>query len=217
MRISIWGGTGYAGRHIAAEAAKRGHDVVVFSRKPGEPIPGVESEVGSILEVADRAHAFEADIVVVAVSPRGDMADAMYPAVQQLIAEAASRGVRIAVVGGAGSLLTEEGGPRQVDLPEFHEAYRAEARTLAAVLDDLRADKTGLKWFFVSPANMFGASMDVPTTGSYRVGGDVALKSLDADGNPVGPGKISGEDFAMAFVDEIEQNNHCCERFTVAS
>ena len=217
MRISIWGGTGYAGRHIAAEAAKRGHDVTVLSRTPGEPIEGVEYETASILEPADRSHAFEADIVVLAVSPRGDMAVAMYPAVQQLIAEATSRGVRLGVVGGAGSLLTEAGGPRQVDLPEFHEAYRAEALTLSAVLEDLRASDPSLHWFFVSPANMFGAGMDVPSTGSYRVGGDIALQSMDADGNLTGPGKISGPDFALAFVDEIEQNHHNRERFTVAS
>lgn len=115
MRISIWGGTGYAGRHIAAEAAKRGHDVVVFSRTPGEQIDGVTYETGSILDSAARARSLEADIVVSALSPRGDMADKMRPAVQELISEATSKGVRIAVVGGAGSLLDEPGGTRLVD------------------------------------------------------------------------------------------------------
>lgn len=217
MRISIWGGTGYAGRHIAAEAARRGHEVTVLSRTPGEPISGVEYETASILEPADRSHAYEADIVVLAVSPRGDMAEAMYPAVKQLIAEATARGVRLGVVGGAGSLFVSEGGPRAVDLPTFPEAYRDEALTLAAVLDDLKATDHSLRWFFVSPASLFGANMPAESTGTYRVGGNIALAELDAEGNPVGHGKISGEDFAIAFVDEIEQNQHNRSRFTVAS
>lgn len=218
MRISIWGGTGYTGRHIAAEAAKRGHHVSVFSRTPAaEQLPGVEYEIGSILDFADRAHAFEADVVVLATSPRGDMAKTMLPAVKELIAEATSRGVRLAVVGGAGSLFVSEGGQRAVDLPTFPADYRDEALTLAAVLDELKATDSRERWFFVSPASLFGANMPTESTGSYRVGGDVALPSLDANGEPDGLGKISGEDFALAFVDEIEQNQHNRQRFTVAS
>lgn len=47
-------------------------------------------------------------------------------------------------------------------------------------------------------------------TESYRVGGDVLV--TDADGTSF----ISGADFALAFVDEIEQGRHRRERFTVA-
>jgi nucleoside-diphosphate-sugar epimerase len=32
--VTIFGGTGYAGSHIAREAVKRGHAVVSYSRKP---------------------------------------------------------------------------------------------------------------------------------------------------------------------------------------
>lgn len=213
MKISIWGGTGYAGRHIAAEAAKRGHDVVVFSRTPGEQIDGVTYETGSILDSAARARSLEADIVVSALSPRGDMADKMRPAVQELISEATSKGVRIAVVGGAGSLLDEPGGTRLVDSAGFPDEYKAEALTLAGILADLQSAGSSLNWFFVSPPDIFGAHANVPTTGTYRVGGDVRLHALDGSSL----GAISGPDFGLAFVDEIEQNNHCCERFTVAS
>ncbi|WP_368730818.1 NAD-dependent epimerase/dehydratase family protein, partial [Sedimentibacter sp. B4] len=35
-RISVLGGTGYAGAAIVREAAGRGHEVTAFSRKPAE-------------------------------------------------------------------------------------------------------------------------------------------------------------------------------------
>lgn len=217
MNITIWGGTGYAGSHIAAEAAKRGHAVTVISRKPGETIDGVAYATGSILDAEDRARSLNADIVVVAVSPRGDMAEAMGPAVKQLVAEATAHGTRFAIVGGAGSLLTEPHGPRVVDLPEFPDEYKGEALTLAGILDTLRASDASLNWFFVSPPDVFGSYATVASKGTYRIGGDVRLQALDADGNPVGLAEISGEDFGLAFVDEIERNDHNRERFTVAS
>lgn len=50
----------------------------------------------------------------------------------------------------------------------------------------------------------------VRRTSSYRTGGD--LLPSDADGSS----SIGGEDFAIAFVDEIEKPAHRNERFTVA-
>jgi uncharacterized protein len=53
--VTIFGGTGYAGSHIAREAVKRGHAVVSYSRKsPDEPINGVRYVTGTILSDADR-------------------------------------------------------------------------------------------------------------------------------------------------------------------
>ena len=38
-RVVVLGGTGYAGRHIVAEAVSRGHDVVAVARKaPADPV-----------------------------------------------------------------------------------------------------------------------------------------------------------------------------------
>jgi putative NADH-flavin reductase len=47
-------------------------------------------------------------------------------------------------------------------------------------------------------------------TGRYRVGGDVLL--TDA----AGKSEISGADYALAFVDEIDQPRHHRTRFSVA-
>ena len=73
-RIIVIGGTGYAGGHIATEAASRGHEVVSVSRnEPGEKAAGVEYVQGSILDLDGIAAQLDgADAVISAVAPRGD-------------------------------------------------------------------------------------------------------------------------------------------------
>jgi hypothetical protein len=211
-RISILGGTGYAGSAIAREAARRGHAVSSYSRRlPGDRIDGVEYVAGSVLDRSVRARALDgADVVVVALAPRGDMADQMHPAVAALTEDAAAAGVRLGVVGGAGSLHVAEGGPRLVDTPEFPEAFKPEVLTMAAILEDLKATPESLDWFFVSPGGSFGAHAPGEPTGRYRVGGDVLLTDQN------GVSAISGADYALALVDEIETPAHHRTRFTVA-
>ena len=63
---------------------------------------------------------------------------------------------------------------------------------------------------FVSPAGAYGAWAAGERTGTYRVGGEVAL--FDAEGGS----NISGADFASAIVDEIETPVHHREHLGVA-
>jgi uncharacterized protein len=209
--VTIFGGTGYAGSHIAREAVKRGHAVVSYSRKPpDEPINGVRYVTGTILSDADRHAALDgAGVVVVALSPRGDMATQMRAGVAALAEDVAGAGVRLGVVGGAGSLLVTDGGPQLVSTPDFPAEVRDEAITMGEILEDLRGAPDELDWFFVSPPANFGSFVSVESRGRYRVGGDVLL--VDENGQS----EISGEDFAVAFVDEIEQPKHHRTRFTV--
>ena len=67
-----------------------------------------------------------------------------------------------------------------------------------------------LDWVFVSPAGAYGAWAAGERTGAYRVGGEVAL--FDAEGGS----NISGADFALAVVDEIETPVHHREHIGVA-
>ncbi|HBX80597.1 MAG TPA: hypothetical protein DEG88_00415, partial [Propionibacteriaceae bacterium] len=72
-RITVLGGSGYAGAAVVAEAAKRGHEVTSVSRSAVEaPVGGVDYVVGSALD-ADLLNNVTADrdVVVVALSPRG--------------------------------------------------------------------------------------------------------------------------------------------------
>ncbi len=205
-RISLFGGTGYAGGSIAREAASRGHIVTSYSRggAPEEPVAGVAYETGSLSdpELVVRVAA-DSDDVVVAIHGL-ELIDLL----PGLVDAAIAGGARLSFVGGAGSSLVAEGGPRLVDTPEFQDAWKPEALAHAAVLDALRESPAELDWFYVSPAALFGAYAPGEATGAYRTGGDILVTTED------GRSEISGADYALAFVDEIEQRNHPRRRFT---
>jgi len=210
-RITILGGTGYTGVSLVAEAATRGHEVTSLSRTaPATPVAGVSYTTGSILDDAlVQSLVKDADVVIAAVPPRGDLPGKIRPFAASLTETAAAHGTRYGFIGGAGSLLATQDGPRLVDL-DFPEAYRAEALEAAAVLDDLRATETAVDWFYVSPAAGYGAYAPGEATGTYRLGGDVLL--ADAEGTSY----ISSQDLAKAVIDEVEEPAHRNTRFTVA-
>lgn len=213
-RITVLGGTGYAGSNIVAVAKDRGHEVVAYSRNaPKAPLAGVDYRQGDLTDAEVLAEAVGGtDVVVSALSPRGDLAEpGKLRNIEKRVAElAAANGVRFGVVGGAGSLLVAPDGPALFTTPDFPADYLAEAEELAGVLDDLRSAPEDLDWFYVSPAAGFGALAPGAATGKYRVGIDVLL--VDANG----VSDISGADFALAVVDEIEKPQHRRSRFTVA-
>ena len=120
-----------------------------------------------------------------------------------------SGGARLGVVGGASSLLVSPDGPRLIDTPEFPENFKAEARSHMAVLEALKASSTDVDWFYLSPPATVGAYAPGERTGTYRTGDDNLV--VDAEGISF----ISGADFAIAFVDEIDNPIHHRTRFTV--
>ena len=210
-RITVIGGTGYAGASIVREAAARGHEVTAYSRNaPAEPVAGVRYEQGSVLDDEVRARAVErADVVVSALSPRGELTRELLSVDTRLAELAAAAGVRFGVVGGYSSLRPAPGAPRFAD-GDLPPEFAAEGRTMAAVADALLSAPEGLDWFYVSPAAQYGAFAPGEATGAYRLGGDVAI--ADADGKSV----ISGADFASAVVDEIDNPKHHRAHFSVA-
>lgn len=208
-RIAVIGGTGYAGSHIVADAAARGLAVTAVSRSAAEVPAGVAHVQGSYADTAlVKQLAHDHDVVVLAVHATGE--PALLDVLPEITDAVRSGGARLGVVGGAGSLVVAEGGPRLIDTPEFPEEYKPEASAHGEVLEALRADTSDLRWFYVSPAAVFGAWAPGEATGSYRTSDDVLL--ADAAGSST----IGGADFAKAFVDEIEDPAHDNARFHVA-
>jgi uncharacterized protein len=208
--IVVFGGTGYTGAHIVREAASRGHQVVSVSRsRPEEPVDGVRYETGDVAEVAPRVIA-DADAVVATLSPRGAMAGRLVEVYGELARRSADADARYLQVGGFSSLRPAPGQPRFVegDIPE---EYREEAlegdATRVLLVDDA---PESLDWVFVSPAGSYGAWVPGERTGTFRVGDEIAL--FDAGGGS----NISGADFAIAIVDEIDTPKHHRELISVA-
>ena len=211
-RITVLGGTGYGGGAVVREAARRGHTVTSYSRRPPEqPVDGVTYVTGSLLDRELLAQSVrDADVVFEAVSPRGDMQGKVEGLVDELIRLAEKAGVRLGVLGGASSMLVSEGGPRLFDVAETPPEVLPEVQTGLDVLAALEQAPETLDWFYVSPAAQFGAWVQAPVTGAYRLSDDVLL----TDEN--GVSTISGADLAAAVVDEVEQPRYRRRRFHVA-
>ncbi len=211
-RITVLGGTGYAGAAIVAEAVTRGHSVTAVSRtEPAHPVEGVTYIQGSALETDVRTRAFDgADAVIAATSPRGAMADQHLELLEAIASRAGLSGVRLVVIGGFSSLRPAPGEPRFIDgfVPS---QYLEEAKAGHAVLEMLMAEPVALDWTFVSPARTFGAFAPGPATGAYRMGGDVAI--LDTEGKSF----ISAADLALAVVDLVDAAGHRREHVSVVS
>ncbi|MET0297762.1 MAG: NAD(P)H-binding protein [Microbacterium sp.] len=209
-RIAVIGGTGYAGSNIVAEAVDRGHTVVSVARTvPAERVEGATYIEGTLLDVPGLVAELQGvDVVVSTVPARGDMLGQVRTNVAELVA-ALPENVRVGVVGGAGGSLVAEGGERLIDQDGFAEEYKPEALEAIGILEDLQAAPASLDWFYVHPAGGFGAWAPGERTGTYRDGGDVLV--TDAEGESF----ISGPDFGVAVVDEIENPKHSRERFTV--
>lgn len=208
--IVVFGGTGYTGGNVVAEAVSRGHAVVSVSRsEPQDRVEGVRYEIGEVQDVAPRVIP-GADVVVAALSPRGDTAGRLVEVYGELARQSAQAGARYLQVGGFSSLRPAPDLPRFAE-GEIPEQYRAEALEGEAtrVLLAERAPE-GLDWLFISPAGGYGSFAPGERTGTYRVGDEVAL--FDADGNS----NISGSDFALAIVDEIEDPRHHREHIGIA-
>ncbi|MGI8309997.1 NAD(P)-dependent oxidoreductase [Saccharopolyspora hattusasensis] len=209
MRLVLFGATGFAGGKILREARQRGHEVVGVARHVeslAEP-----KEAGSLHDekfVLDATAGADALIVAIPGRPMPD-GTTLFDAVPTLFAAAARRGLRIGVVGGAGSLRAVDGGPRLIDTPEFPDEFKPEAGAHTEVLAALQEAPAGVDWFYVSPAANFGAHAPGERTGSYRLGGDVLVTDADGDSS------ISGDDYAIAFIDELERPTHRRQRFTV--
>jgi uncharacterized protein len=211
-RINVLGGTGFAGSAVVREAAKRGHTVTSYSRNPPkDPVEGVEYVTGSLLDAEVLGRAVEdVDVVFETMSPRGDMEGRLEGVVDELITLCDGAGVRLGVLGGASSLLVAEGGPRLFDVSDPPPQVLPEIRTGLALLERLRSAPEPLDWFYVSPAERFGAWEPEQATGQYRVSDDILLR------DEAGESYISGADLAKAVVDEIEEPRHQRRRFHVA-
>ena len=199
--ITVVGGTGYAGAAIVAEAARRGHTVTAISRTaPGTQAEGVDYVTGDLTQsVPDIAGA---EVVVAALSPRGDNAGKLRDAYRSLAQAAATNGARFVGIGGFSSLRPAEGAPRFVEGDDLPPEFAAEAREMNDILADLATGAVDVDWLFVSPAAEFGSHAPGEALGRYRVSGEVAL--FDQDGKSA----ISGADFARAVLDEIETPTH---------
>lgn len=209
-RIVVIGGTGYAGAAIVAEAASRGHEVTAFSRSlPEHQVEGVNYVQGDATdEQALAAVIVGQNVVVGALAPRGPLTSKFREINRTIARLADAEHARLFIVGGHSSLRPAAGAARYIENPDmFPEDAPAElkAEVIAGaelVMEDLPATPESFDWVFVSPAQTFGAWAPGENLGRYRLGDEVDVAAADKGG------AISAPDYAIGFVDLIEQNKH---------
>jgi putative NADH-flavin reductase len=199
--IAIIGATGRAGGQLLAEALRRGHTVTAIARNTAALAgqTGVTPKDVDVLNAAALTDAVKgADAVFSAAHFSGIAASSIIDPVK-------AAGVpRLLVVGGAGSLYAAPG-LKVIDTPNFPAEYKAEASAGSVFLDTLRSE-TDLNWTFLSPSALF---VEGERTGKFRIGADDLL--VDSSGKSW----ISFADYAIAYLDELEQPQHSRQRFTV--
>ncbi len=212
MTVIVFGASGYSGANITAELLSRGIDTIGVARSVEKVPAGAVVKQGDVTDAAFVADATAgADVIVSALPTRapGDDGVDLPTALDHLVAAARSTGARLGVVGGAGSLLVAEGGPKLVDTPEFPEAVKPIALEHDRALDHLQA-VDDVDWFYLSPGANYGSFNPGTKRGAFRIGDGVLLVAED------GTSDISGEDYATAFVDEIVTPTRHRARFSVA-
>lgn len=210
MKLALFGSTGMIGSRILNEALLRRHELTAITRNPArfslfhEQLTVV---AGNVLDPASVAEVVKGhDAVISAVGPAGDASvQVVVEAARSLIDGLTRAGLgRLIVVGGAGSLEIAPGA-LLVDAPAFPDAYRSVA---IAHLEAYNLYKTSnLDWTFVSPAAEIAPG---ERTGTFQVGADTLIT------NKQGESRISAEDYAIAFMDEVEKPQYIHHRMTVA-
>lgn len=212
-KIVIIGATGYVGSAILKEALGRGHQVKAIVRDPSKLTlihPHLKVVGGSVTDTDFLSRELaKSDAVISAFNPgwsNPNIYEETLEGYGSILCAVRNSGVhRFLMVGGAGSLLVAPG-RLLMDEPDVPKKLLPGIRGMAKIYTDLLLPEKSVDWVFLSPAaNMAPGER----TGKFRLGKDELIVDDSGDSN------ISVEDFAVAMIDELEQEKHHQERFTL--
>ena len=207
-KLAIVCAAGRMGKLLTEEALARGFDVTGFVRSEKSEVAGGAKKVVKDLFDLTPADLAGFDAVIDAF---GAWTPETIPqhktSLKHLCDILSGTGIRLLVVGGAGSLYVNPEHTLQVkDLESFPDMFKPLANAQGEALADLRK-RNDVKWTFLSPAADFVA--DGERTGEYLVGGEEYFE------NAKGVSRISYADYAIAMIDELENGENINERFSV--
>lgn len=208
MKIAVVCANGKAGKLIVREALNRGADVTAVVRGDNQ------TEAKNIIKkdlfdlTTEDLKGF--DVVVDAFGAwTEDTLSQHSTSLKHLCDILSNTGIRLIVVGGAGSLyVNAEHTACVADGPDFPDIFKPLAAAMAKALSELRR-RNDVKWTYISPAGDFRA--DGERTGKYILGGEEL--TLNSKGESV----ISYADYAVALIDEAESGNNLQKRISVVS
>lgn len=211
--VVLIGASGFVGTAILNELLNRGHKVTAIVRDAKKMTVSNPNLTIVEADVTDTDALKEAgkgkDAVISAYNPGWKNPHIYEDTLKNypLIVESAKQaGVkRLLIVGGAGTLFYAPG-KMVMDADDVPAQLLPGIKSLGEFyLNTLRKEKD-IDWIFLSPAaNMTPGKR----TAKFRIGKDDLVVDVNGDSN------ISVEDFAVAMVDELEQEKHHKERFTI--
>jgi putative NADH-flavin reductase len=209
MKIGVIGAAGKAGRLIAAEANLRGHEVtaIVRDRKKikNKDYHALEKDLFDLSP--QDLEGLDAVVSAFGTPFDGGNGEGHVSSMEHLIRVfEALPSVRLLVVGGAGSLYTDETKKQRV-IENIPPEWQGIPSNMAKAFEALK--KSRVNWTYFSPAVTFDPAG--PRLLKYTLGTDVAVH------NTGGESYISYADYAYAMVDEIENKKFSKTRFTAAS
>ena len=206
MKIAVLAANGKLGSLIVKEAVERGNDVTAIVREENKTVTK-KSIKKDILDLTEN-DLKDFDVVITAFGAwTEDTLPLHKTTVEHLSNILANKNTRLLVVGGAGSLYTDESFKTQLfTTPDFPVDYFPIASNQAKGLDVLRSRKD-VKWTYVSPAAEF--EFDWERKGEYQLAGEVFTV------NAQGKSEISYADYAIAMIDEAEKGKHINQRISV--
>jgi uncharacterized protein len=211
--IVIIGASGFIGSAILKEALNRGLKVTAIVRSPEritlkkEKLTVIKADVSSAEVVTELCKGFET--VISAYNPGWSNPEiyndtlAVYPAILAGVKKAGVK--RLLCVGGAGTLFCAPG-LRVIDAGVIPAEFMPGVKSLAEFYLNTLCNEKDIDWVFFSPA---GSIAPGQRTGQFRLGKDDLI--VDTAGNS----NISVEDYAVAMIDEAENEEHHQERFTI--
>lgn len=208
MKVGVIGASGRVGGLVANELIARGHEVTAIVRDKNKFIgmPVIEKEIKDITK--EDLQGF--DVVVNAFGVWSDDLYYLHSVTSEHLCNVLSgTDIRLIIVGGAGSLYTDESHTIQVCETEgFPKEYLPVATASAKALSEVRL-RNDVKWTYFSPAGEFDP--DGKKTGSYKLGGEELIL------NSKGESYISYADYSLALADEVENGNYVQKRFTAVA
>lgn len=209
MKIAIIGATGKAGKLIMEEALKRGLDVTAIVRNKSKLSNSKVKVIEKDLFDLKKEDLKNFDTVVSAFGAWEEKELSKHSEVMNHLCDIlANTNIRLMVVGGAASLFVNHS-MMLIDSPDFPKDWINLAKNSNKAFEILKATKNVL-WTYISPSADFQA--DGKKTGEYRIGDKDELCF-----NSKGESMISYADYAIGFVDEIENKKFLNKRITLVS
>ena len=209
MKIAIIGATGKAGKLIMEEALKRGLDVTAIVRNKSKLSNSSVKVIEKDLFDLKKEDLKDFDTVVSAFGAWEEKELSKHGEVMNHLCDIlADTNIRLMIVGGAASLFVNHS-MMLIDSPDFPKDWINLAKNSNKAFEILKATKNVL-WTYISPSADFQA--DGKKTGEYRIDDKDELCF-----NSKGESMISYADYAIGFVDEIENKKFLNKRITLVS